>query len=240
MIQIIPAIDIIEGKCVRLTQGKYESKKTYHDNPLEVAQRFADVGLKRLHLVDLDGAKEGRVINYKILEKITNKTSLNVDFGGGIRTDKDLEIAFECGACQVNVGSLAVKEKERCKSWIKQHGAEKIILSADVKNERVCVSGWHEESKLFLLDFLNEYREAGIQYVACTDINSDGTLQGPAFELYKKVQGEIEGLKLIASGGVKNLTDVEKLIEAGLYGVIIGKAIYEGHIKIEELAKLAT
>jgi phosphoribosylformimino-5-aminoimidazole carboxamide ribotide isomerase len=236
MIEIIPAIDVIEGKCVRLSQGNYQAKKTYFDSPLEVALRFEDAGLKRMHLVDLDGAKAGRVINYNVLEKIASKTSLSVDFGGGLRAENDLKIAFECGAKQVNLGSVAVKEKNRCKEWVKTYGPEKIILSADVKDERVHVAGWEEDSKIYLFDLLHEYREQGIVYVTCTDISCDGMLTGPSVELYKKIQGEVEGIKLIASGGVKDMADVEALMSLGVYGVIIGKAIYEGHISLGDLS----
>ena len=235
MIELLPAIDLIDGKCVRLTQGDYSQKKSYFDDPLEAAKQFEAAGLRRLHLVDLDGAKQGRVINYKILEKIAVKTSLKIDFGGGIRSTKDLEIAFECGATQITAGSVAVKKKDETISWINKYGAEKIILGADVKNEKLATEGWQEESKVYIFDFLNEYKEKGIKYVICTDISKDGMLEGPGIELYKKIMGEIEGLKLIASGGVKDLADIEKLQELGVYGVIIGKALYEGKIKLNEL-----
>lgn len=239
MIEIIPAIDIIEGQCVRLTQGEFASKKTYSANPLDVAQQFEGAGLRRLHLVDLDGARLGRVINYKVLERIATKTSLQIDFGGGIRSDKDLQIVFECGAKQVTAGSIAAEKREIFLSWLEKFGAERIILGADVKNERISISGWTSEKEIFLLDFLHSYIETGIKYVICTDISKDGLLQGPAFELYKKVLAETENLKLIASGGVSQLEDIDKLQEAGLYGVIIGKAIYEGKISVSDLGKYA-
>jgi len=235
MIEIIPAIDIIEGKCVRLTKGDFETKKTYFDKPLEVAFRFEDHGLRRLHLVDLDGAKEGRIINYKVLEQIAGKTKLHIDFGGGIRSTKDAEIAFECGAKQITAGSIAVKAKDEVVEWLKKYGREKIIIGADVKNEHIAVSGWQEESKIYIYDFLNEFKEAGAKYSICTDVEKDGMLEGPSYDLYKKVMDEVEDIRLIASGGVKTLADVEKLQSCGLYGVIIGKAIYEGHIKLSDL-----
>ncbi|MCO6429356.1 MAG: 1-(5-phosphoribosyl)-5-[(5-phosphoribosylamino)methylideneamino]imidazole-4-carboxamide isomerase [Deltaproteobacteria bacterium] len=237
MIDIIPAIDVIEGKCVRLTQGEFSTKKTYSNDPLDMALRFEDAELKRLHLVDLDGARQGRVINYKVLEKISNRTKLKIDFGGGVRSDKDMQIAFECGAEQVNVGSIAVEQRELMLAWLSKHGAEKIILGADVRNEKVSVSGWTSDKEIFLIDYLHGYKEHGIKYVVCTDISKDGALQGPAHELYRKVLGEVEGIKLIASGGVTTLEDVEKLEEAGLHGVIIGKAIYEGTIELGKLKR---
>lgn len=235
--RIIPAIDIIEGKCVRLYQGDYNQKTIYNENPLDVAKEFEDAGLKYLHVVDLDGAKQGKIINYKTLEKITSKTSLQVDFGGGISSDEMMKIPFECGARQVTLGSIAVKSKETVARWIKNYGAEKIIIGADVSNEKIQIHGWQEDSKLFVYDFINDYIEKGIQYVMCTDISKDGTLQGPSIELYKKIKDQFKDLKLIASGGVGSLKDVKVLAENNLEGAIIGKAIYEGKIKLSELKK---
>ncbi len=237
MIQIIPAIDIIEGKCVRLTQGDYSTKKSYYDDPLEIAMEFEDAGLKRLHLVDLDGAIKGQIVNYKVLERIAHKTSLQIDFGGGLRSTKDLEIAFECGAKQITAGSIAVNHKDTVISWLEKYGAESIILGADVKNNKIAMHGWQEESKIFIFDFLNEYKEKGVKYVICTDVSKDGMLAGPGYDLYKEINDEVEGLKLIASGGVSDIHDVEKLQNQGLYGVIIGKAIYENKIKLSDLTK---
>lgn len=235
MIEIIPAIDIIEGKCVRLTQGDYNTKKAYSDDPLEVAMRFEGAGIRRLHLVDLDGAKKGQLVNYKVLEKITGKTGLSVDFGGGIRSDKDLEIAFECGAKQITAGSIAVKEKEKVFSWFSKFGPEAIILGADVKDHKLATHGWQEKSDIDVYEFLNEYKEKSAKYVICTDISKDGMLNGPGFDLYKKIADEVDGLKIIASGGVSCIEDVEELQSQGLYGVIIGKAIYEGKISLADL-----
>lgn len=235
--RIIPAIDIIEGKCVRLYQGDYNQKTIYNENPLDVAKEFEDAGLKYLHVVDLDGAKQGKIINYKTLEKITSKTSLQVDFGGGISSDEMMKIPFECGARQVTLGSIAVKSKETVARWIKNYGAEKIIIGADVSNEKIQIHGWQEDSKLFVYDFINDYIEKGIQYVMCTDISKDGTLKGPSIELYKKIKEQFNNLKLIASGGVGSLKDVKVLAENNLEGAIIGKAIYEGKIKLSELKK---
>ena len=237
MIQIIPAIDIIEGKCVRLTQGDFNTKKTYYDDPLEVALRFEAHGLKRLHLVDLDGAKKGEVINYKVIEKIASKTDFFIDFGGGIRSEKDIQIALECGARQITLGSIAVREKEKSFEWLMTYGADTLILGADVKQEKIALHGWQEQSEVYIYDFLNEYRSRGFHYVICTDIAKDGMLQGPAFELYHRIVSEVEGIKLIASGGVCSLHDIDKLQEQGLYAVIIGKALYEGQIKLNDLEK---
>ncbi len=237
--RIIPAIDIIEGKCVRLYQGDYNQKTIYNENPLEVAKEFEDAGLKYLHIVDLDGAKQGKIINYKVLEKITAKTKLQVDFGGGISSDEMMKIPFECGATQVTLGSIAVKSKETVERWIKIYGTDRIIIGADVSKEKIQIHGWQQDSNLFVYDFINDYIEKGIQYVMCTDISKDGTLKGPSVELYKKIKEQFRDLKLIASGGVGSIKDVELLAENNLEGVIIGKAIYEGKIKLEELKKFA-
>lgn len=237
MIEIIPAIDIIDGKCVRLSQGDYEQKKVYNENPTEVAKMFEGVGVRRLHLVDLDGAKAQYIVNYKVLESITSSTSLTVDFGGGLKSDDDLRIAFECGASMVTGGSIAVKNPTIFRSWIEKFGSEKIILGADVKDEKIAVGGWLETTKADLVPFVQEYHAAGVNKVICTDISKDGMLQGPSIELYKKLLTEIPGLYLIASGGVSSMADIEQLQEAGVPAVITGKAIYEGRIKMDDLAK---
>ncbi|MBR4839439.1 MAG: 1-(5-phosphoribosyl)-5-[Paludibacteraceae bacterium] len=237
MIEIIPAIDIIDGKCVRLSQGDYGQKKVYNENPTEVAKMFEGVGVRRLHLVDLDGAKAQHIVNYKVLESIATSTSLVVDFGGGLKSDEDLRIAFECGASMVTGGSIAVKNPEVFRSWIDKFGSEKIILGADVKDEKIAVGGWLETTKAELLPFVKDYRQAGIDKVICTDISKDGMLQGPSVELYEKILAEIPDLYLIASGGVSSMADIERLQEANVPAVITGKAIYEGKIKMEDLAK---
>lgn len=235
--RIIPAIDIIEGKCVRLSQGDYDSKKIYNENPLEVAKEFEDHGIEYLHLVDLDGAKSRHIVNHRILEKITSNTALKVDFGGGLKSDDDLRIAFECGADQITGGSIAVKEPETFFSWLKKFGSEKIILGADAKNKKVAVSGWTEESTEELLPFIRNYTEKGVEYVICTDISKDGMLAGPSNALYREILDDNKGLKLIASGGVSRFDDLPVLQEIGCEGVIIGKAIYENRISLKQLEK---
>lgn len=237
MIEIIPAIDIIDGKCVRLSQGDYEQKKVYNENPLEVAKMFEGVGVRRLHLVDLDGAKAQHIVNYKVLESITNSTSLVVDFGGGLKSDDDLRIAFECGARMVTGGSIAVKNPTVFRSWIEKFGSEKIILGADVKDEKIAVGGWLETTQTDLIPFVQDYHKAGVNKVICTDISKDGMLQGPSIELYKKILAEIPSLYLIASGGVSSMADIEQLQEAGVPAVITGKAIYEGKVKMADLER---
>lgn len=239
IIDIIPAIDIIDGKCVRLSQGDYEQKKVYNENPLEVAQMFQDHGIKRLHLVDLDGAKAGHIINYKVLETIASKTDLVIDFGGGLKTDDDLRVAFECGAQMITGGSIAVKDNAVFTKWIEKYGSDKIILGADVKNEMIAVSGWTETSDLKLIPFIKDYIFKGITKVICTDISKDGMLQGTATELYKKVLAEFPDLYLVASGGLSSLDDIDRLIEAKVPAVITGKAIYEGKISLKQLEKYA-
>lgn len=236
-IEIIPAIDIIDEKCVRLTKGDYNTKKIYNEDPLEVARRFEGHGIKRLHVVDLDGAKAGHIINYKTLEKIAGKTNLIIDFGGGLKTTEDLRVAFESGAQMVTGGSIAVKNPDEFSSWINKYGTDKIILGADVKDKMISVSGWMEETSEELISFVRKYHDKGIEKIICTDISKDGMLQGPAIELYKEVLAEIPGLYLIASGGVSNIDDIEKLQEAGIPAVIFGKAIYEGKIRLKELEK---
>ena len=232
---IIPAIDLMEGKCVRLAQGDYDRKTTYNENPLEVAKAFEDHGVRRLHIVDLDGAKAQHIVNHRVLENIATHTSLVIDFGGGLKTDDDLRIAFECGAKMITGGSIAVKSPEIFESWIHQFGAEKIILGADVKNEKIAVTGWTEDTGLSLLPFLKDYAGKGIQKVICTDISKDGMLQGPSTELYKKILTAFPDMYLVASGGVSSVTDLEVLAKAGLPAVIFGKALYEGKIALKDL-----
>jgi phosphoribosylformimino-5-aminoimidazole carboxamide ribotide isomerase len=237
VIEIIPAIDLIDGKCVRLSQGDYSQKIIYNENPLEVAKMFAYTGIRRLHLVDLDGAKAHHIVNHKVLESITNATNLIVDFGGGLKSDDDLRIAFECGAAMVTGGSIAVKNKDIFSSWILKYGKEKIILGADVKNEKIAVGGWIETTDLDLMPFIKTYISEGIDKIICTDISKDGMLQGPAIELYKKILNQHPDIYIIASGGVSSIADIEQLQEASIPAVITGKAIYEGRIKLNELRK---
>jgi len=234
MIELIPAIDIIEGRCVRLTQGDYTRKKEYGD-PLEMALRFEGHGLKRLHLVDLDGASQQRVVNYRILEQIASRTSLVIDAGGGVRSDEDLRIVFESGASMVSGGSIAVKDRELFLGWLKQYGAERIILGADFRDGKVAVSGWHEATELDLPNYISEYRREGIVKVICTDIDKDGMLEGPSIETYKELKDNDNELHLVASGGISKMEDIELLDEAGIDGVIFGKAIYEGKILLPAL-----
>ena len=237
MIEIIPAIDLIDGKCVRLSQGDYAQKIIYNENPLEVAKMFADAGIRRLHLVDLDGAKAHHIVNHKVLESITSSTNLIVDFGGGLKSDDDLRIAFECGASMVTGGSIAVKNPEVFEQWISKYGGDKIILGADVKDEKIAVGGWLETTELELLPFIKNYINKGIDKIICTDISKDGMLQGVALELYKKMLIAQPGIHLIASGGVSSIQDIEQLLEAGIPAVITGKAIYEGRITLKELSR---
>lgn len=232
---IIPAIDIIDGKCVRLTQGDYAQQKVYNEHPLEVAKAFEDIGVQRLHLVDLDGAKKGAVVNWKVLEAIAGKTSLVVDFGGGIKTARDLEIVFESGAAMATIGSIAVKDPELFSGWVKQYGTDKIFLGADVKEEKIAVGGWLETTSLSVFDFLAQHIGQGVHHIFCTDIAKDGLLQGPSVELYKKILERFPDIDFVASGGVSNIQDIAALQEIGCNGVIIGKAIYEGRISMQEL-----
>ena len=236
--KIIPAIDIIDGKCVRLTQGDYALKKVYNEHPLEVAKRFEDAGLQHLHLVDLDGAKAGKVINWNVIDSITTRTSLNVDFGGGIKTDEEISKLFKAGVKQVNLGSIAVKNKLLVQRWIETYGSDKIILSADVKNEKIAISGWMEDSSISIYDFIRDYLEKGIRYITCTDISTDGMLQGPNVALYRKLLEAFPEIKLIASGGVSSLNDLRDLQKINIDGVIIGKALYEGRISLSDLSTL--
>jgi phosphoribosylformimino-5-aminoimidazole carboxamide ribotide isomerase len=235
MITIIPAIDLIDGKCVRLSQGDYNQKTVYNENPLEVAKMFEDAGIKRLHLVDLDGAKAKHIVNHNVLETIASKTKLVIDFGGGLKSDDDLRIAFECGATMVTGGSVAVKDREIFLHWIKTYGAEKIILGADAKDKMIAVSGWQEVSELSILDFIESYTSRGIQKVISTDIARDGMLTGPSIDLYKEIMNKFPTLELIASGGIATMKDIYELDEMGVPGIITGKAIYENRISLDEI-----
>lgn len=237
MIEIIPAIDIIDGKCVRLTQGDYGQKKVYNEDPVEVAKMFEAHGVRRLHTVDLDGARSQHIINYKTIEKIADHTSLVIDFGGGIKSDEDIDIAFASGASMVTIGSVAVKKPELLEKWLEKYNDNKIILGADVKNGRISINGWKEEGEDLLMPFLKRYTDKGVDNVLCTDISKDGMLQGPAIQLYKDIMAEFPTLHLIASGGVSCIEDIEALNQAGIPAVVFGKAIYEGKIKMEELEK---
>lgn len=235
--RIIPAIDIIDGKCVRLSQGDYDTKKIYNENPLEVAKEFEDYGIEYLHLVDLDGAKSKQIINYKALELITSKTNLKIDFGGGIKSNDDIRIAFECGANQITGGSIAVQNPTLFQEWISQFGSDKIILGADAKDRKIATHGWLETSELDVIDFIKEYKAKGIDYVICTDIAKDGMLQGTSNELYTEILATTD-VKLIASGGVSSIDDLINVKELGCEGAILGKAIYEGHILLKDLKQL--
>lgn len=232
--RIIPAIDIIEGKCVRLSKGDYNTKKIYNESPLEVAKAFEDHGIEYLHLVDLDGAKSKQIVNHKVLERLATQTSLKIDFGGGLKSAADLKIAFECGASQITGGSIAVKSPETFTSWIQFYGVDKIILGADVKGIHIATDGWLETSDKTLFDFVKYYKTQGISYVICTDISKDGMLEGPAFELYQKILEQVK-VKLIASGGISKFEELSQLQELGCEGVIIGKAIYENRISLKQL-----
>jgi phosphoribosylformimino-5-aminoimidazole carboxamide ribotide isomerase len=236
--RIIPAIDIIDGKCVRLKQGDYTQKKVYSENPLDVAKSFEDAGLTHLHLVDLDGAKAGKVTSWHVVEQLTSRTSLKVDFGGGIKTTEEVTRLLDMGISQVNLGSVAVKDPEKISDWIKEFGSEKIILSADVKNEMISINGWQQDSAINIVTFLRGYIQRGIEHVTCTDISTDGMLTGPNVELYKKILLSFPQLHLIASGGVSCLEDLYELRQIGADGVIVGKAIYEGKITLEELKNI--
>lgn len=236
MIEIIPAIDIIDGKCVRLSQGDYDQKKVYNENPLEVAKMFESIGIRRLHLVDLDGAKAKHIVNHKVLERIATQTTLTIDFGGGLKSDDDLRIAFECGAKMVTGGSVAVKDRDIFTSWISKFGSDKIILGADVKDKKIAIGGWLETTELDLFPFIESYKEEGVNKIICTDISKDGMLAGPSVELYKEILSNFPDLYLIASGGVSSMNDIEQLQEAHVPAVITGKAIYEGKIKLSDLS----
>lgn len=233
--RIIPAIDIIDGQCVRLSKGDYSTKKIYNENPLEIAKQFEAHGIEHLHLVDLDGAKASHIVNHKVLEEIATKTSLKIDFGGGLKTDEDLKIAFESGAGQITGGSIAVKQPEVFKKWLAKFGADKIILGADANNEKIAISGWLEESDEELIPFVQNYLNEGVSYVICTDIAKDGMLEGPSFDLYEKMLKQLPGVKLIASGGISTFDELPKLAALGCEGTIIGKAIYENKISLKQL-----
>ncbi|WP_028282099.1 1-(5-phosphoribosyl)-5-[(5-phosphoribosylamino)methylideneamino]imidazole-4-carboxamide isomerase [Olleya marilimosa] len=241
--RIIPAIDIIDGKCVRLTKGDYNTTKIYNENPLEIAKQFEDAGIEYLHMVDLEGAKASHVVNYKVLEQVASKTNLKIDFGGGLKTDNDIITAFNSGAKQITGGSIAVKNRDAFEGWIRKYGSQKIILGADCNNEKIAISGWLEESSLEVIPFIKDYQKQGIQYVVCTDISKDGMLEGPSLELYKNIIEQCsndssgQSVKLIASGGVTTIEDLEKLADIGCEGVIIGKALYENRITLKELER---
>ena len=233
--RIIPAIDIINGQCVRLTKGDYNTKKVYNENPVEVAKQFQDAGIEYLHVVDLDGAKASHIVNYKVLENIATKTNLKIDFGGGLKSDEDLKIAFNSGANQITGGSIVVKKPEVFENWISKFGADKIILGADCKDEKIAISGWQEESDLEIISFIDNYQSKGIKYVICTDISKDGMLQGPSFNLYKRILSSVNAIKLIASGGISTYEELPLLQDMGCEGVIVGKAIYENRISLKEI-----
>lgn len=237
MIEIIPAIDLIDGKCVRLSQGDYEAKKVYNEDPLEVAKMFEGAGIRRLHLVDLDGAKAKHIVNQSVLEKIASNTSLVIDFGGGVQSDEDIEIAFNSGASMVTGGSIAVRNKELFTSWITKYGADKIILGADCKDHKIAVSGWQEATSVEVIPFIGDYNQKGISKVVCTDISKDGMLQGPSIDLYKDILNVFPNLYLIASGGVSCFQDILDLEKTGVPAVILGKAIYENRVTLKELSR---
>ena len=239
-IEIIPAIDLIDGKCVRLSQGDYNLKTIYNENPLEVALMFEDAGIRRLHLVDLDGAKARHIVNHKILETIATKTSLVVDFGGGLKSDEDLKIAFESGAAMITGGSIAVKEREIFLKWLGKYGSGRIILGADAKDGKIAVSGWLESTELGVIKFISDYQKQGISKVISTDISRDGMLSGPSFELYSEIMETLPGVEIIASGGIATMNDILKLDKMGVPGVITGKAIYENKISLKEIEKFIT
>lgn len=235
-IRIIPAIDIIEGKCVRLSQGDYAQKKIYNENPLEVAKSFENHGIEHLHLVDLDGAKSSKVVNWKVLESIANGTNLKIDFGGGVKSDEDLKKVFESGAAQITAGSIAVKSPDKVFEWISKYGANRIILGADVRNKKIAINGWKEESELDLFPFLDTFTNQGIEHVICTDISKDGMMEGSSVILYEEIMNRFPELKLIASGGVSSMKEILNLQNLAIHGAIVGKAIYEGQISLNEIA----
>jgi phosphoribosylformimino-5-aminoimidazole carboxamide ribotide isomerase len=236
--RLIPAIDLIDGQCVRLSQGSYDTKKVYEKDPVIMAKKFEDAGISYLHLVDLDGAKSGKITNWKVLERISDQTTLTIDFGGGIKTDQDIDIAFKSGATQVTCGSIAVKNRQKVLDWITKYGADKLILGADVKDKMIATGGWIETSSIHLNDHISDYFSLDIKSVICTDIATDGMLQGPNLNLYEELLTSFPKLQLIASGGVSSIKDLKKLRAAGLYGAIIGKAIYENKISLKELTEL--
>ncbi len=236
--EIIPAIDIIDGKCVRLSKGDYDTRRVYNEDPLEVARQFADWGVSRLHVVDLDGAKAGHIVNHRTLERICGHSGLTVDFGGGLKTADDLRVAFECGAAMATGGSIAVKNPAEFEAWLLRYGPERIILGADAKDGKIAVTGWTETSAQELVPFVKAYRDKGVTQTICTDIGRDGMLQGPAIDLYRNLMEQVEGVRLIASGGVGSAADIEALAEAGVPAVIVGKAIYEKRVSAADIARL--
>lgn len=239
MLTVIPAIDLIDGKCVRLSKGDYNRKKIYNEDPLEVARAFEDHGLKRLHLVDLDGAKEQHVVNWRVLEQIAGQTKLIIDFGGGIKTDQDLYIVYNSGAHMATIGSIAVKKPALFFKWLSENGADKIILGADVNERKIAVSGWLEVTDIDIIQFLDEYLAKGVKYILCTDISKDGMLEGTSLELYRELAHKYTEMNLIASGGVTSMDELYKLDDMGVHGAIIGKAIYENKISLKNLEKFA-
>lgn len=235
MIEIIPAIDLIDGKCVRLSQGDFAQKKIYSESPLAVAEAFEVAGLKRLHIVDLDGAKQGKIANLKVLELIARRTNLTIDFGGGIKTDADIKSVFDAGAKMASIGSVAVKDAEKFFAWLEQYGSERILLGADVKADKLAIDGWQTRTEIEILSFLTDYFARGVRQIFVTDVSKDGLLQGTASELYARILTELPDLKLIASGGVSGIEDIRELEKIGCAGVIVGKAIYEQRIMLPEL-----
>ena len=237
MIEIIPAIDVIDGKCVRLSQGDYQTKKIYSESPVDMAKQFEDANIKRLHMVDLDGAKQGKIINLKTLEAVASQTNLKIDFGGGIKTTVDVQSVFNAGATFINIGSIAVKQPDLVEEWISTFGADKIFLGADVKDEAIMINGWQQSANINIINYISAYTNRGINNIFCTDVSKDGLLEGVALDLYKKILNAFPQLSLVASGGVASIKDVEALEMIGCSGVIIGKALYEGRIEMNELKK---
>ena len=237
MIELVPAIDIIDGKCVRLTKGDYATQKTYNEDPVAVAREFENYGLKRLHIVDLDGARSKHIVNHTVLERIASATNLKIDFGGGIKSDEDLHIAFECGASMVTVGSIAVTQPETFMTWAATYGSERMILGADVKNGLISINGWKEDSGEQLIPFLHNYLDKGIKHVLCTEISKDGMLQGPSFDLYTRLQDSYDKVDFTVSGGISSMKDIEQCHEMGLRKVIVGKAIYENRITLKDIER---
>jgi phosphoribosylformimino-5-aminoimidazole carboxamide ribotide isomerase len=237
MIEIIPAIDIINGKCVRLSQGDFQTQKIYSESPVDIAKEFEEVGIKRLHMVDLDGAKKGSVVNISVLENVASSTNLKIDFGGGIKTTSDAEKVFNAGASIINIGSIAIKQPQIVVEWIEKFGAEKILLGADVKDEKIVINGWQQSTEINIIAYLKEWSSKKMNNIFCTDVSKDGLLQGASVNLYKKILKAIPNIHLTASGGVSSIQDVEELETIGCSGVIIGKALYEGKIKLNELKK---
>jgi phosphoribosylformimino-5-aminoimidazole carboxamide ribotide isomerase len=235
MIKVIPAIDIIDGKCVRLTKGNFDSQKIYNENPLKTAKEFEEAGIKRIHLVDLDGAKQGNIVNRHILEEIASNTGLIIDFGGGIKSEENLKIAFDCGAAKVTVGSIAVNDRYKVTCWLAQYGSDRIIIGADVKDNMIAINAWQKITQLNVISFIEEYYKTGARQIICTDISKDGLLKGPAFDLYKTIKGNFPKIDLTASGGISSIMDIQKLDKLKIDNVIIGKALYENRIEIEEL-----